>query len=176
MSNTPEPHIISNMSVSADVLRTHIDYTAWANLRLLDAAAKLTPEELTRDFQTADRSIVGTLAHLFAADRVWLTRIAGGAPHPFISDSDRDLAVLQTAWPALLERWKTWAAELTDRQVSTQFSYTDLKGSPWTQPRWQAILHVVNHGTHHRGQISGFLRSLGHTPPPLDLIHYYRQQ
>jgi uncharacterized damage-inducible protein DinB len=34
---------------------------------------------------------------------------------------------------------------------------------------------VVNHGTHHRGQVSGFLRSMGHTPPALDLIAYYRQ-
>jgi uncharacterized damage-inducible protein DinB len=35
-------------------------------------------------------------------------------------------------------------------------------------------LHLVNHGTHHRGQISGFLRAMDHTPPPLDLIAYYR--
>jgi uncharacterized damage-inducible protein DinB len=35
---------------------------------------------------------------------------------------------------------------------------------------------VVNHGTHHRGQVSGFLRVMGHTPPPLDLVFYYREQ
>jgi uncharacterized damage-inducible protein DinB len=44
------------MSVSADVLRTHLDYTAWATSLLLDAAAHLSPQELTRGFQTADRS------------------------------------------------------------------------------------------------------------------------
>jgi uncharacterized damage-inducible protein DinB len=32
----------------------------------------------------------------------------------------------------------------------------------------------VNHGTHHRGQVVGFLRALGHTPPVVDLIHFYR--
>jgi len=32
----------------------------------------------------------------------------------------------------------------------------------------------VNHATHHRGQVSGFLRAMGHAPPPLDLIAFYR--
>jgi len=41
-------------------------------------------------------------------------------------------------------------------------------------PLWQILLHVVNHATHHRGQVSGFLRAMGHTPPPLDLIAFYR--
>jgi uncharacterized damage-inducible protein DinB len=36
------------------------------------------------------------------------------------------------------------------------------------------ILHVVNHGTHHRGQITTILRQLGATPRNLDLIAYYR--
>jgi len=36
------------------------------------------------------------------------------------------------------------------------------------------VLHVVNHGTHHRGQAAGFLRAMGYVPPPLDLIAYYR--
>jgi uncharacterized damage-inducible protein DinB len=165
------------MSVTADAIRTYIDYTAWATMLLLDAAAKLTPEELTRDFATADRSVVGTLAHIFAADRVWLARVLTGASHQtFITDADRDLAVLQHSWPALLNTWKSWAAGLTDEQVLASLTYKDLKGIERTQVLWKIIFHVVNHGTHHRGQVSGFLRSLGHVPPELDLIVYYRQQ
>ena len=75
----------------------------WASSRLLDAAAQLSPEELTRDFGTADKSVVGTLAHVFAADRVWMARIQGQPPAKFITDEDRDLSLLQREWPALLE-------------------------------------------------------------------------
>jgi len=163
------------MSVSSGALRTHIDYTAWASLRLLNAAAALTPEELTHDFQTADGSVLGTLAHLFAADRIWLARLSGAPPASFVTDADRDLAAIQNGWQALLERWKTWAAELTDERALAPIAYHDLKGRPWNHPLWQLVLHVVNHDTHHRGQVSGFLRSLGHTPPSVDLIYYYRQ-
>ncbi len=163
------------MSVSADALRLQIDYSGWASRRLVEAAAQLPSEELDRDFQTADRSILGTLAHVFAADRVWLARLQGG-PHPgFTTDADRRLSVLQNDWPELQRRWKEWARALTDDQATVYVAYQDLKGRHWNHPLWVLVLHVVNHATHHRGQVSGFLRSLGHTPPPTDLIAYYRE-
>lgn len=163
------------MSVSADGLRTHIDYTAWASQRLVQAAGELNDEELHRDFGTADGSILGTLVHTFAADRLWLSRLSG-SPHPgFISDADRHLAVLQNDWPALHQAWREWAAGLTDDKARESLSYRDMKGRTWRQPVWQLVLHVVNHGTHHRGQVAGFLRSLGHTPPATDLELYYRE-
>jgi len=48
-------------------------------------------------------------------------------------------------------------------------------GNPWRQPLGQLVLHVVNHGTHHRSQVSRFLRVMGHVPPKLDLVSYYRE-
>jgi uncharacterized damage-inducible protein DinB len=164
-----------DMSVSADFLRSYVDYSAWASLLLLRTAGELTPEELTRDFQTADHSVVGTLAHIYAGDRIWLARLSGAPVGPFITDDDRHMDVVEKEWPPLLERWKQWAAGLTDEQALAPVSYTDWRGRHWTQPVWQVVAHVVNHGTHHRGQVSGFLRSLGHTPPATDLHFYYRQ-
>ena len=164
------------MPVSADTLRTHLAYTTWASRRLVDAAARLGPEELTRDFQTADQSVLRTLAHVFAADRIWLARLTQAPAPQFITEADYSLAVLQNDWPALLARWGRWAAGLTDESAQAIVAYKDMKGNPYSQPLWQLVLHVVNHGTHHRGQVSGFLRVMGHTPPPLDLVFYYREQ
>jgi uncharacterized damage-inducible protein DinB len=162
------------MPASADTLRLHLDYSAWASNRMLEAARSLTEEELNRDFKTSDKCVVSTLAHAFAADRVWLGRIQGKPPATFIDDKDRQLDVLRMEWPALQQRWKEWAAPLSDQDVVAKISYRDLKGNPYESPLWQILLHVVNHATHHRGQVSGFLRAMGHTPPPLDLIAYYR--
>ncbi len=163
------------MSASSDTLRLHLAYTTWATQLLLTAAAGLTEEELTRDFKTSDRCVLDTLVHVFAADRIWLARIEGNSPSAFVTPEDREFTRLQSAWPALLGRWKDWAAQLGDRDVEATISYRDMKGNPWESPLWQIVLHVVNHGTHHRGQVSGFLRSMGHTPPQLDLIAYYRE-
>jgi uncharacterized damage-inducible protein DinB len=161
--------------VTPDALRDHLEYSAWASRRLVEAAAALPAEDLTRDFQTADRSVLRTLAHVYAADRVWLSRLAG-TPFPgFVTDADRTLETLQNDWPALHDRWRDWAAGLAEDRTEAVLDYKDLKGNAWRQPVWQVILHVVNHATQHRGQVSGFLRSMGHVPPVLDLIAYYRQ-
>ncbi len=162
------------MSVPAETLRLHLDYSAWASLRLVDAAAKLNREELARDFQTSDKNVLDTLVHVFAADRIWLGRVQGNPPDKFITDEDRDLQRLQQEWPALMQRWKMWAGPLTDEDVSRNIAYRTLDGKPFEQPIWQILLHVVNHGSHHRGQVSGFLRAMGYPPPPLDLIAFYR--
>ena len=164
------------MPISADILRNHLSYTAWASRRLVDAASRLSSEELTRDFKSADHSILGTLVHVFAADRIWLARVSGAPPAPFKTDADYRLAVLQNDWPALHESWRRYGESMTDESAGGTIAYKDTKGNSYSQPLWQIILHVVNHGTHHRGQVSGFLRALGHTPPPLDLAAYFREQ
>jgi uncharacterized damage-inducible protein DinB len=161
------------MSVSAEALRTHLDYAIWASRRLLDAAGQLSDEELNRDFGTADRSVLGALTHVSRADRMWLARITCN-PNPQFS-AETSLDELQIEWPALHERWKEWALGLTDQTALDEIVYQDLKGRTWKQPLWQLVLHVVNHGTHHRGQVSGFLRAMDHTPPQLDLVLYYRE-
>jgi uncharacterized damage-inducible protein DinB len=163
------------MFLSAEILRSHLAYTAWASRRIVAAAANLSPEEQTRNFQTADKSILGTLVHVYAADRVWLSRLTGAAPAPFVSEADYQFSVLENDWPALLDRWQKWAQALSDEGTQVVLAYKDTKGNPYSQPIWQLVLHVVNHGTHHRGQVSGFLRALGHTPPPLDLTAYHRE-
>jgi len=161
--------------MSPETLLTHLDYTAWASRRLVEAAAQLTPEELTRDFGTSDKSVLGTLVHVFAADRIWLCRVTGSSFPDRLVDPEKDMhfSVLETEWPELLNRWKVWVLGLAD--TSAVISYRDMKGNPYQTPAWQIILHLVNHGTHHRGQAAGFMRSMGHTPPALDLIAYYRQ-
>ena len=163
------------MSVSVDALRTHLHYSAWASAQLVEAASKLTEEELTRDFATADRSVLGTLVHVYAADRVWLRRITGEPPAQFLDpEKDMRLDVLQNVWPTIYDGWQTCGSQWTDASVTTPISYKDLKGNAYQTPLWQIVMHVVNHGTHHRGQAAGFLRSMGYAPPRLDLIAYYR--
>jgi uncharacterized damage-inducible protein DinB len=164
------------MSVSAGVLREHLSYTAWASRQLVRAVEHLSPEQLNHDFHTADHSILGTLVHVFGADRIWLQRIQGQSPYTFLSETDYNLHVLQIDWPLLYDKWQEWAASLTDENVLEAVAYHDIKGNPHVTPIWEIVLHVVNHGTHHRGQVSGFLRALGHTPPALDLIKYYRER
>lgn len=164
---------MQNMPVSADTLQLQLDYTAWASQRLMDVAGMLSQEELTRDFKTADKTVLGTLAHIYAAERVWLSLAMAEPGATFGAREDRDLASLQIEWPALHQRWKEWLRDACGEDVARPISFQDMNGRPCAKPAWQVVLHLVNHATHHRGQVSGFLRTMGRTPPPLDLMHYY---
>jgi uncharacterized damage-inducible protein DinB len=159
------------------LIQDHIEYDSWANTRLLDAAEQLTPERLNYDFGSADKSVKGTLVHLFRGSRVWLGRVEQGTPStPWGLPEDDDWPSLHAKWSELQLKWKEWAAHLTDAETGRILEYTDLRGKPWAQPLWQIALHVVNHGTHHRGQVSAFLRASGLVPPPLDYIAFARLQ
>ncbi len=168
--------LILNMPIPAEVLIQHIEYSGWANARLLQAAQGLTEQERLRDFGTADKSVSGTLAHIFGAERLWLARLEHRIPlAPFVSDRDRKLETLATEWPALQQQWRAWAASLDDGDSARELEYADTRGRPWKNRISHIVLHVVNHSTHHRGQVSGFLRAMGRTPPPLDFIAFVRQ-
>ena len=157
------------------ILESHLRYNAWASARLMDAVKELSNDELNHDFKTADRNVLLTLVHCFAADRAWFHRVDGTPRANFVADEDRALATLQTEWPKYSQKWLELFAGETEDSLTRNIPFTDLKGKQHEQPLWEIILHVVNHATHHRGQVSGFLRALGKVPPQLDLIFYYRQ-
>jgi uncharacterized damage-inducible protein DinB len=162
------------MSVSPEVLQQHWEYSVWATTRLLDAAGQLSPDELTRDFKTADNSVLDTLAHVFWSETIWLSRFKKVPSASRPEKGTQNLASLRQRWPALHDEWRRYLASVSD--ASEILTYKDLKGHEWHQPLWVLLFHIVNHSTHHRGQVSGFLRAMNHTPPPLDLVAYHREQ
>jgi uncharacterized damage-inducible protein DinB len=163
------------MAVSREALSLHLDYARWASGKLVDFAATVPAEDLRRDFGTADKNILGTLVHVFAADRLWLALVRGEQRSSFIDPADHDLAVLQNDWPGIMAGWREWLGNQSEETLKNPLGYRDLKGNPYQNPPWMIILHVVNHGTHHRGQVSGFLRAMGQNPPKTDLLFYYRE-
>lgn len=156
-----------------EILQYQVRYAAWANARILAAAGELSAGELERDFGTADKSVSGTLAHIYRAERVWLGRIKD-VPTEFQVAGDDAFSALRENWPLLSQQWVDWCGELRAEEPVLPLTYKDLKQNTWTQPLWKIVLHVVNHSTHHRGQVAGFLRALGRVPPSLDSITFAR--
>ena len=64
------------------------------------------------------------------------------------------------------------SSEDIDRVVE----YKTMKFGVYSNPLWQSLQHVVNHGTYHRGQVATMLRQLGATPNSSDLIFFYRER
>jgi uncharacterized damage-inducible protein DinB len=154
--------------MTPEEIRLHIFYSGWASRKLLDATLALSPEEQQREFGVSHKSLIGTLEHIFFADRIWFARTVD----PRVLKLEEPLV---TAWPQVQQRWEDWATALTHQELKRVIDYKDLKGNEHRTPVWQIALHVVNHATLHRGQAMSLLRQLGVAPPPTDLIFYYRE-
>jgi uncharacterized damage-inducible protein DinB len=153
----------------------HLQYHAWATAQLLDAAKSLPAGEYEKNRGSSHGGVKDSLIHIFKADNVWFSRVAG-EPFGHINDVPvpESLAELEKEWMTLLQRFQNWFRQLQPNQYGIEVRYTNSQGDPFSTPLWQIVLHLVNHGTLHRGQVMGMMRQAGVKPPATDLIFFYR--
>jgi uncharacterized damage-inducible protein DinB len=149
-------------------LQLHIRYSNWASQVLMDAVRVLPPDELERSTGISHTSILGTMAHLHFADWIWYTRVAEPLPKPA-----ETMAALESEWPVLQAKWEAFVDALTPEALSRAIPYRSIRGYDAVANVEQIVMHLVNHGTLHRGQVMGMIRQCGVVPPGTDLIHYY---
>ena len=154
-------------------------YNQWANTRLYDAAADLRDEEIARDVGAFFGSMLGTLNHLLAVDRVWMKRFTGegDAPSDTATLLHRALPGLRVAREAEDRRIVDWVNGMSDKALAGRFSYTTLTDMRTVSQRVApALSHLFNHQTHHRGQAHMVLTVLGRPSVPLDLTLFQRSE
>ena len=154
-------------------------YNQWANTRLYDAAADLREEEIARDVGAFFGSMLGTLNHLLAVDRVWMKRFTGegDAPSDIATLLHRALPGLRVAREAEDRRIVDWVNGMSDKALAGRFSYTTLTDMRTVSQRVApALSHLFNHQTHHRGQAHMVLTVLGRPSVPLDLTLFQRSE
>jgi len=154
---------------------THLRYHQWATGQVLEETVPLPADQLVKPLGGSFANVYDTLVHMYQADCIWLDRL-NGEPTGKLGDYEASGCTyeLQDAWTALLAKMVAWAEELSENDWLREMSYRTLAGVPYETPLWQMVLHIVNHGTHHRGQITNMLRQLGVKPVNLDLIGFYR--
>jgi uncharacterized damage-inducible protein DinB len=158
-------------------MRVLYDYNAWANHRALDAVSSLTTEQFVQPLGSSFGSVRDTLGHIFGAEWIWLERFQGRSPASLPDTTQfKDVASLQERWNEHEARLLGFVRGLTQTDLDRVFEYKTLKFGVYSNPLWQSMQHVVNHGTYHRGQVTTLLRQLGAQPILTDLMHFYRER
>jgi uncharacterized damage-inducible protein DinB len=155
--------------VSLDTIRELFVYNYWARDRQLEACATLNNDQFLRSLGNSFPSLRDTLAHLLGAEWIWLERWRGRSPQGLPPADYATLSALEEAWRPVEQGIRDHLAGLTEEAYSSRFSFTNVKGETWSYPIWRSLLHVANHQTYHRGQVTMFLRQLGVSPPALDV-------
>jgi len=163
------------MSQLKQLLVAHAGYSAWGTRQVLDVCASLTAEQLDRGLGASHASILRTFRHVHDGERVWLQRLVEGGSKSLPSGPAREhsFEFLVQSWPELWRGYREWLASASDADLVEELSTVLPDGGDFSVPRWQIVLHAINHSTFHRGQIVSMLRALGVQPPNTDLTRYY---
>lgn len=138
------------------------DYNDWANGRLLRLCEGLSGQQLDEPRELGFGSLRATLFHLLQAERLWLDRWQGRAWAPLATDPQGiSLDELASAMQLVAAERN----ELLEREEPADFArvvtYADTRGNQYAHHLGDLLLHVANHGTHHRAQALHFLKHCG---------------
>ena len=109
--------------------------------------------------------------HVINAHAIWLDRMEGQEvlfkPWTRHSQEERNTSHIQ-----LMERTSSF---ISSKDLTHTFRYQNTKGKTFENAFSQVLFHIVNHGTHHRGQINLLLKAENLSLPVNDYIFYRRE-
>jgi uncharacterized damage-inducible protein DinB len=160
-----------------DALGRLLEYTEWANRRVIRVAATLPVAEFCKDLGSSHGGVRGTLTHMMGAEWIWLERWKGVSPTKGLDEGEfKDVLALRARWKAIEQHRRSWFSNLDEAGVSKTVKYKSLKGQSFKNPLWQLVQHVCNHSSYHRGQVVTLLRQLGAKAVSTDMVQWDRER
>jgi uncharacterized damage-inducible protein DinB len=148
-------------------------HNTWANTRMLEIAASLTLDQFACDLGGSFPSVQATLTHIMWAEWLWLERWTGGSPTDVFRPQDfRSIPEIESRWRQIQIAQKRFVDFLTSGALQQVVRYVNLKGETWEYPLWRQMYHMVNHSSHHRGQVTHKFRQLGIAPRAADFLNF----
>jgi len=145
------------------ILRSLFGHKASINHQLFGALASVDPEQHPVEFRAA----LDILNHVFIVDRIFRAHLLGES-HGY-STAKTDLTPGFSELQGNVAETDAWYLEYASTILSDQlgetikFSFT--VGDAGTLTREEILLHVITHGSNHRGNVSQILKSISVTPP-----------
>lgn len=158
--------------MDAESLLALVRFHAWANDRILKAAAGLSEEEFRESAVLDHGSAYDTFRHLVDVDWSWREFCLGNDvgdtyvwDHGYALD---DLSAIHAFCLGEDDRLRGYVESLDGSALREPLA---MSADPDDViPRWLILAHVVNHGTQHRSELAGYLTGCGHSPGDMDLL------
>ncbi len=162
--------MFTEMSIDiADQMRALVAYNRWANGKVLDAAARLTPAQLDGSGPSSFGSIRANMTHLLTAQTTWLARWRGESGRPPETSS---IDELRAAFAIADDALAAHVEPLTADDLARVVAYKNSRGDAQARPFWQLVTQVVNHGTHHRAESGALLATFDASPGDMDFVYF----
>jgi uncharacterized damage-inducible protein DinB len=153
-------------------------YNQWMNQKLYEACEKISPEQLSENRGAFFGSILGTLNHLVVADTICLKLLVSARisrntlsamkqiPYPkalndILFNNLKELKNRREQLDQLLLAFSEELQKAPETTLQKAITYKNTKGVSSNKCLFSLLMHLFNHQTHHRGQITTLLSQLG---------------
>lgn len=149
-------------------------YNIWANQKMINWLSQISEEQWSQKLVGSFESIETTAIHTAGSEKLWFERLNNQA-QPFLSLTfDGNKNDLIEIWKNASENLKNYVFDVSEEDLQESFAYKSLKEDDFSRLKYQAIAHVFNHSTYHRGQLVNYLRQVGFIDvDTTDLIYFY---
>ena len=152
--------------LSVEMIRTLVAYNEALHRRKWESIMQLTDEQFVAEIGYSHGSIRHQVVHVAGAEGRWLRGLKGALDARTFRPDPADYPTRQSA----LALWEAGARELAAYAASLEEAALRHTPAGFRGPAWQALLHVVNHGTDHRAQILRALHDFGAPTFDQDLV------
>jgi len=142
---------------SLELIRTFIEYHHAITRRVWDSIDQITEEQFVSDDAYSRGSIRNLMVHLAHTDRNWLNGLKNlpdirGQAKKYEDFPNRTSA--RTYWESVAKDVAEYVSNLSEAELDAHPN--DIPG-----PRWEVLMHLVNHGTDHRSTVLQKLTEFG---------------
>ena len=138
-----------------DTLQELFRYKAWANNELLTALARLGT---LRRF-IVRRLAIKALSHTYVVDRIFAAHLQRKT-HPYTAANLSKLPTLDDLSAEIRasdQEYINYVCQLDREALAERIDFVFTDGAPGRMSREEVLMHVINHGTGHRGQVSALM-------------------
>jgi uncharacterized damage-inducible protein DinB len=149
-------------------------YNRGANLNLIETLEKAGAELALKETGTYYKTVLGTLQHCVWYEVSWLKRyralgdfsslratVLDGEVDALKAKVGEDFAALASLTKEIDSLYVAFSEEAGLEDLQKSITFKNFRGEDQERIAWQTIFHVLNHFTHHRGEISGALDRMG---------------
>jgi uncharacterized damage-inducible protein DinB len=158
----------------ADVGVEAFKHNLWANLRLLDACASLSEDDLAAAAVGTYGTVRDTLVHLVAAEGRYVGEF--NAPTEGMLSEDAPFVGFEKL-RLYAEASGQSLLDIASSQPAERVLNGTYRGTPYEMPASILLVHAINHSTEHRGHVISILSPRGVATGPawrLDGIGYFQ--
>ena len=138
-----------------ELVKTFIEYHIDMTRRVWDSINQITDEQFLADDAYSRGSIRNLMVHLASTDRRWLAGLKNLEDVGHLKFEDYTTrAQAQEVFESVAKDLAEYVSTLTEADLNTP-------NDKVLEPRWQVILHIINHGTDHRSTVLQRLHEFG---------------